>query len=425
MADLYGLEASGLPEELVARLIGTRGKQKIAEAMLAQAMGGIENAGGPNAPLHWTQGAAQMLKAALGRRGIDAAESERTAIGREAEAGREAAGAEYLRNKMGAPGVTPLTPNDDEGNAMPSSPAVPGDPRGAIVKAQMNKFLANSPFLKMEQAALDKSDAREDQQKFLESQAREARAGRAEEQAARLEQRRSEIESQLQNRALDRESRERMAMQQQQIMRELGMARAEAAKAAAEARGDAKAQTQAAKDAKVNEAKGNVSAMLGELGGKFETLNTMGAAVNADKSGPQNAITSIRASAPGQVLGGVFGTKEQVVRDEVKQYKPMLMNAIRQATAQGARGLDSNKELDFYLQAVTDEKKSIQYNRAALKVLEKAYGLGTGVKGVSDADEAALKAEWKKQSAPAGGPPQGVNEAVWNAMTPEEKALWN
>jgi hypothetical protein len=69
----------------------------------------------------------------------------------------------------------------------------------------------------------------------------------------------------------------------------------------------------------------------------------------------------------------------------------------------GARGLDSNKELEFYIQAATDPARDIQANRAALQVLENAYGLSSRVKGVSKAQIDALGAEFKgaAESAPA------------------------
>jgi hypothetical protein len=37
-----------------------------------------------------------------------------------------------------------------------------------------------------------------------------------------------------------------------------------------------------------------------------------------------------------------------------------------------------------------------------MRILEKAYGLGGGIKGVSDADEKALKDEFRRAQAPAG-----------------------
>ena len=60
---------------------------------------------------------------------------------------------------------------------------------------------------------------------------------------------------------------------------------------------------------------------------------------------------------------------------------PLLINEIRQASKMGARGLDSVKELEFYLQAATDEKQDLQSNLDAIKILDMAYGLGGGITG--------------------------------------------
>jgi hypothetical protein len=53
-----------------------------------------------------------------------------------------------------------------------------------------------------------------------------------------------------------------------------------------------------------------------------------------------------------------------------------MLNEIRQASEMGARGLDSEKELEFYLAATTDEKTELHSNLAAAIVLDEAYGDG-------------------------------------------------
>ena len=42
----------------------------------------------------------------------------------------------------------------------------------------------------------------------------------------------------------------------------------------------------------------------------------------------------------------------------------------------GAKGMDSEKELAFYLQAVSDEKADIDSAMAALMLISETYGLG-------------------------------------------------
>lgn len=136
-----------------------------------------------------------------------------------------------------------------------------------------------------------------------------------------------------------------------------------------------------------------VSGNLETLKDLYQQLSEKGGMVDAEKKGIFGAISNAsartRASAVGQLGGEFFGTEEQSIRNQIKQIKPLLIQDIRQASKMGARGLDSEKELQFYLQAATDEKRDIQANLKALDVLDKAYGLGLGV---SDNNSKANKA---------------------------------
>lgn len=404
MNDPLGLEASGLPPELVAQLMGSSKRRAIAEAMLRQAMQAPEvqqpkgRFQGVVSPLEHI---AKLTQGVLARGDMRAADDERAAIGRQAESGRKAAMEAYMKQKLGAPEVAYTDTLGSEPPQAPISPGVKADPRGALAAGFADPYLKDSKFLQMEQGSLDKAEAREDQQAFLSQQAKQAAADRAANLAAQLESRAAEVKMRLEDKALDRASREMLMRSQQEIQRELGLARAEAAKAAAQSRIDAQTEKANAKKEQQDKAKEMVSGLLNELSDYYDELKGKGAAIDTTKSGPANAYASLRASPVGQMVGGAVGTEEQTVRDKIKQTSPMLMNAIRQATAMGARGLDSNAELKFYLQAVTDPAKSIQFNKAALKILDTAYGLGMGVKGVDDKDVSALKAEFQRSRAPA------------------------
>lgn len=157
MKDLYGLESSGLPPELIARLTGVSREQLLADALTKQSLEPVQNMGGPGAKLSWTQGLDKVLKAYLGRKGAEGATAERGAIEADAERGRSAALDAYLAQKRGLPGVLP---NDDEGNPMPNR----ADPRGAIENAQRSPYLRLSPFIAGERQELGRNEDREDKQ---------------------------------------------------------------------------------------------------------------------------------------------------------------------------------------------------------------------------------------------------------------------
>lgn len=128
-------------------------------------------------------------------------------------------------------------------------------------------------------------------------------------------------------------------------------------------------------------ARGRVTTNLKRLSSLYSTLRDEGGIVDTSKSGLANVPKRVASSPFGQAVGKAFGTKEQSLRNQINQIRPLLMNDIRQATEMGAKGLDSEKELEFYLQAATDPSQDIQTNLSALEVLDGAYGLGLGFGG--------------------------------------------
>jgi len=153
---------------------------------------------------------------------------------------------------------------------------------------------------------------------------------------------------------------------------ELGKAMATIATAGAvlEAKGEITPQQ------KISKAKARMSGSLVELVNHYKDLSTMGAIINTDKDALDNIFAATRSSTAGQAIGRVFGTKPQSVRAKINKLIPLIVQDIRQSTDMSARGLDSEKELEFYMQAATDPKTDLQSNYAAIAVLDEAYGDG-------------------------------------------------
>jgi len=128
--------------------------------------------------------------------------------------------------------------------------------------------------------------------------------------------------------------------------------------------------------AKIDKAKIRMGGNLATLANHYITLDSTGAMLNVDNTTSQNIIAAIRSSMVGQQFGRITGTNEQSIRSSIKKLKPLIIQDIRQSTDMGSRGLDSEKELEFYLQAATDEKTDIQSNLAAIVVLDEAFGNG-------------------------------------------------
>jgi hypothetical protein len=119
-----------------------------------------------------------------------------------------------------------------------------------------------------------------------------------------------------------------------------------------------------------------VASQLKELAGNYVELDTMGGIANIENTSLENISAYAKSSGAGQYVGRMLGTRDQSIRDSINQIKPILIQEIRKATEMGARGMDSEKELQFYLQAATDETKSIQTNMAAISVLDRVFGTG-------------------------------------------------
>lgn len=142
------------------------------------------------------------------------------------------------------------------------------------------------------------------------------------------------------------------------------------------------------KDAQAETGKETVSKVLEELKGAFGQLSQKGAAIDTTQGTLSNIQNRIAASAPGQMVTGAIGTEEQSIRNTIAMTRPLLIQAIRQATGMSAKAMDSNAELQFYLQAATDPTKDLQANMKAIEALDRAFGLGLGVGGREQAQPA-------------------------------------
>lgn len=123
-------------------------------------------------------------------------------------------------------------------------------------------------------------------------------------------------------------------------------------------------------------AQDRVSELLGNLQANYETLRKSGATVDAKQNWMQNLRARAESSGLGQFVGGALGTADQEIRDKIQMAKPLLINEIRAATGMSAKAMDSNAELQFYLQAATDPTRNIEANLQAIKYLDSAYGKG-------------------------------------------------
>lgn len=121
-----------------------------------------------------------------------------------------------------------------------------------------------------------------------------------------------------------------------------------------------------------------VSQVVASLRDMYAQLNERGGIVNADSSVLSNIPARLSSTAGGQFAGQLLGTKNQRLRDEIEQKRPLLLNAIKQATGMSAKQMDSNIELKLYLASATDPTKDVAANLAALDNLERLFGQSAG-----------------------------------------------
>lgn len=126
-------------------------------------------------------------------------------------------------------------------------------------------------------------------------------------------------------------------------------------------------------------AKGLMSSSVSRLADAYMNLDRIGAAVSEKAGTERNIVARLRSSKVGQLVEGMTGSEAQRYRDRIQQTRPLLVQAIRQATGMSAKAMDSNRELQFYLEAASDPTRNFVENMAAIHALDKVYGSGGAV----------------------------------------------
>ncbi len=166
-------------------------------------------------------------------------------------------------------------------------------------------------------------------------------------------------------------------------------------------------------------ARASVSDNIAMMANALTQLKNRGAAVSTDQKGlTQNLPNYLASTGIGQEVGKAFGTEEQSLRNNIITQKPAIMGAIMQATGMSAKQMDSNRELQFYLNTMGDPTMDVQASLAALQVLNDTYGLGAD----RFADPAAVE-QIRQKAKQALQPVQGQQGTVQIQSHDEYNAL--
>ena len=168
-----------------------------------------------------------------------------------------------------------------------------------------------------------------------------------------------------------------------------------------------------------------LDSQIASLRDKYRQLQTGGGIVDVNKSWLENLQARAGATGVGQTISGAVGTTNQSIRNSIAQQRPLLLQAIKNATGMSAKQMDSNAELQMYLRSATDPTLDIQANMEALDNLQRLFGSpdAPGVSGTG----ASMSTQTKPTAPPSKtktAAPKGVPQELWNVMTEEEKKLW-
>jgi len=128
---------SFLPPDYENQLREAARRRRMAEMLSQQATEPIEQPQQAGAKTSWTQVLAKGLQAYLGNRESEKASKAEAEVADKTKTLYDTEMADYNKARMGTPAQAPMIAGDDEGNAMPMVPAQKADTRELLVKALM------------------------------------------------------------------------------------------------------------------------------------------------------------------------------------------------------------------------------------------------------------------------------------------------
>lgn len=183
----------------------------------------------------------------------------------------------------------------------------------------------------------------------------------------------------------------------------------------------AREEKAATKQTETDKSRGQVDNLVAQLGNYYDALSNEGGITSTGLRAGSNAMAGLASSGLGQATGRLFGTQAQSQRNSIVQTRPLLVQAIKNATGMSAKQMDSNVELKMMLATATDPTLDLEANRRALANLAALYGTGGGA---APPPMPSPGAPTRANAAKARAAPAGVAAELWNVMTPEEQKLW-
>jgi hypothetical protein len=159
---------------------------------------------------------------------------------------------------------------------------------------------------------------------------------------------------------------------------------------------------QAAKSERMAEARQAMSQEIENQLGYYEQLADMGAMTSPGRSPVANITAYARSSGLGQEAERALATEAQTLRDNIKNTRQRLFMQIKDATGATASQMNSNVEMQAWLDSMTNPQQSIETVRETLKQMDAVIA---GVRRQVDRDRAPKDAPQKPAPAPTAAAP--------------------
>lgn len=127
-----------------------------------------------------------------------------------------------------------------------------------------------------------------------------------------------------------------------------------------------------------------LNAALDTLAENYAALGSSGAMVSSANQSPlENMVAAGRASGVGRAIEGAIGTEAQTRRNNITNTRPLIIAALKEATGMSAQQLNSNVELQLYLNTLSDPSQSVESALAAVEGLRSFVATTMGGAGTA------------------------------------------
>lgn len=148
---------------------------------------------------------------------------------------------------------------------------------------------------------------------------------------------------------------------------------------------------------KAIEGKASLSDTIDTASTLVEDLRKSGGMSSTASSGIANLFTKLQTSPVGQYAGQTFGTENQKNRDVLASTRLQLFNAVKQASGMSSSQLNSNVELQTWLNSLGSPGSTAEANQQILNNISNTYlrkpiapKAGTSFTSVAEAEKANL-----------------------------------